>query len=157
MSIKPSLVTLQVGDLVADLLQDKGCVPVHRSVAESILLVCKNTILCHVQFPTDIDCEVFSEMNGGSKMQGPILWEIGYWQFSTEKWLREKKRSNDRRNEQFVLDENVRRVSKRLKLNFPSLSDDNIRSVARRYVMNKDERALEYFKVGKLATKIEEI
>lgn len=154
------LVTAHLSDIVNAILRDKDCVCIPERLAKLIFLVCKNETLCHVQFLTDKDLDVYRYL-GHHTPESPVLWSMTWWKKSSERWLREKMLSDERRKAKFVEDENIRRIVKRLRVTVGALDEEKcLKPLARQYLRESKEgntKALEYFKVGKLAEKVEDI
>jgi hypothetical protein len=153
---KNTLATLFIQDLITDLLKDRGTVEISERNAHIITSICNQQWLCYVQFLGDADIEMYLSL-GHTLPLSPVLWEIGYWRRSSERWVRGKIEAEERRRSKFIEDENIRRVSKRVRLTFPHVNEEQSRILARQYLNNKDENALKFFNVGKLVTKMEEI
>lgn len=151
-SLKATLITLPLTDLVHDLLGDRGNVVVGVTTANLIYQLTKNETLCHVMFPSDHNVNVY-----GVPINKPVLWELGYWRSSCERWLSAKLYHESERKKQYVMEENVRRVAKRVRLTFEHITDEQAKMLAYQYIRKGDDAALEFFKVGKLAERVEDI
>lgn len=96
-----------IADIVADLLHGYEEVPISNSTAEVLFLVCKNKVLCHVQYPGHGEVDIT-----GKLITQPHLWAIERWQDSSEKWLRARAWSEKQRDERLVFEANIRKVQR---------------------------------------------
>ncbi len=145
------LASFYLKTIVKDLLHGEHYTPISDETAEVILHHCKNRNLCHVQFPSDEDVDII-----GVPISTPVLWEIGAWCRSSEKWLKVRNRSQKDREERFVLDANINMVSRKI-LKFAYVNPDAARIIARQWINNKQRGKLKMVGVEKLYTTVEEL
>lgn len=145
------LATFFLRPLVRDLLRGEYYIPISEDTAEIILMHYKNQRVCHVQYPSDQDVDIL-----GKPIDTPILWEIGAWQTSSEKWLKGKIRSEKEREERFILDANINLVARCI-LKMAYINPDAARVIARKCILNKDFVRIKAFGCARLYKTIKEL
>lgn len=160
-TITPSLTTIMTNQellgtfsiipLVRDLLGDSYSRPISFETAEVLIYHCKNEHLCHIQMPQPGEVDIT-----GKPITHPILWEIGQWRISTEKWLRAANRSEQERQERAVYDQNIKIVAYALYKTL-GFSPDQSRILAHRLLREKDFNRIKALGVPKLYTNYNEI
>ena len=120
---------------------------IHLVEPIEILLKKADTQLFFIQHPSPHDLAIFY----------PVLWSYPKWKESCELWERQKAYSEEQRVLRYILDENVRRVSKALQeTEWILLDEEHATPCAYSLVKNKREKAIKLLGV-KLVTKKEEL
>lgn len=148
---KQLLVTFPLHNIIHDLLHGEHYVSISEEVADCITMVTSNKHTAHIQYPSDDDCDILGQL-----ITTPILWEIGAWQTSSEKWQRAKSLSQKRIDERNILEANIQRISKAI-LRTAYVGTDAARTLARIMLDRKDYSRIESLGVSKLITKTEEL
>lgn len=152
MSTQQLLGTFDLHSLVEkDLLKDAHSCPVSFETAEVLHYHCKNETLCHIQMPSAGEVDMF-----GNPIRQPILWNLGQWRVSTEKWMRAKHRSETERQERAVFDANVKIVAYALYKTL-GFSPDQSRILAYRLLNDKDFARIKALGVPKLYNNYNEL
>lgn len=143
--------TFDIPKLVEDLLHDSHSRSISFDTAEVLLFHCKNERICHIQLPGHGEVDTF-----GNPIKQPILWDIGQWRISTERWLRAKSRSEKEMQERAVFDANVKVVAYALYKTL-GFSPDQSRILAYRMLNEKDYGRIKALGVPKLYTNYNEL
>jgi len=144
------LVTFRLSSIVSDLLRGSDYVVVSKETAELVLIACKNQHTCHVQLPSDENLDIFNKPITESR-----LWSFACWQASTERWLRQKKRSDDERDARNIFDANVRLVARAI-LRISPINPDAATCLARMSLLSYPS-SIPAMGITKLITTVEEI
>jgi len=151
------LVTFPLASIVSDLLRkNEGQDPQHfvtvcEITAECLYTVCKNEHTCHVQMPSDDDVDIL-----GKPITSPVLWEIGAWLNSSERWQRQKLMSQKRIDIHNIYNANINRISRCI-LRMSPINPDAARMLAHRWMERGDMVRIQMVGVNKLFEKVEEI
>ena|SRR5689334_3685857 len=144
------LVTFRLSSIVTDLLRGHDYVNVSQETAELLLVACKNQHTCHIQLPFHENLDIFNQ-----PITEPRLWAFNAWQASTERWLRQKKISDNERDKRNIFDANVKIVTKAL-LRISPINPDAAMMLARHALQTYPE-SIKAMGVKKLIEKVEEI
>lgn len=144
------LVTFRLSTIVSDLLRGHDYVNVSQETAELLLLACKNQHTCHIQLPCHENLDIFNQ-----PITQPRLWAFNSWQSSTERWLRQKKRSDDERDARNIFDANVKLVTRAI-LRISPINQDAAMMLARHALLSHPD-SIPAMGVRKLITTVEEI
>lgn len=150
------LITLPLNELREHLLRDIYGHPsdncnISPLLAEIISLISQNKNDIHVQFPSDDDVDILDR-----PVTSPILWRYSRWSNSTEKWLKDKKRSEQERQARFIFQFNVERACKTV-MRFTELDHPNAMKVALNLVNKNHEHKVIAMGGKPFAKTIEEI
>jgi hypothetical protein len=142
--------------LVKSIIRDYGNVIIDKDIGELLKMHYQNKTICYVQFRSDE--YALSVYNKPINIQPDqcILWEWSYWRNSAEAYISRKARSDRERDEKNILDENVRRVTKKMLLKYPVKREAAL-ELAISLVLDKNLPALQAIGVNKLITTIKEI
>src|ERR1017187_7291950 len=99
---KSDIFSISLHDFISSHLRDDFSFPVSLKLAEVIDKLSRGKCICHVQF-TSFE---------GKKLNHPLLWKYKYWVESSEKYQKDKERSEHERQERYIFDYNVKIVSK---------------------------------------------
>ena len=149
-TIKDTLATFRLVSIVDDLLDGQHYRPISMSTAEVLLLHTRNSVLCHVQFPSDMDVDLY-----GRFIDKPVLWELNAWRTSSERVLKARLYSQKQRETRHILDANILLVARRI-CRMTSINFDPCKLIARRWILDNDPR-IGAVGVTKLYTTIDEL
>ena len=76
--------------------------PIDRDLATIIEHLPNSSSLCHIQWPDAIS----------PHLTEPLLWDISSWNSQCDRWIRENLAAEARRKERFILEANIKIVSK---------------------------------------------
>lgn len=116
--------------------------PINRDIASIILAKTDNKQYCYIQWPDEMSPD----------LQEPLLWDFVAWRDSEEKWLRQKRYSEQQRIEGEVERQNVYIVAKAYEECY-GVSSDSAIIQAYKWVRNKNIKALKLIGIDKLITK----
>ncbi len=116
-------------------------------MAEIIFHKTQNNHTCFIQWADKYNPE----------LKEPVLWEYNAWMGNTERWERQKRRSDMERIERNLLEANVKLVSRAWSEYSQVPLGANTEIVAYSMLKQKREKAIRVFYVGKLITKEEEL
>jgi hypothetical protein len=137
--------------IIKDLLRDEHCVPISPITAEVILMQTGNKHFCHIQFPSNDAVDIT-----GRFITKPHLWSINEWRSSSEKWMRDKIKSQQRRDAQFVYEGNVRLISRAI-LRFAYVHPDAAVVLARTWIDKSDFGRIKAVGVKQLYNHVKEL
>jgi len=143
--------TFLLEPLIKDLLRGDHYVAVSEDTAFVIQTVTDSKQFCHLQFPTDNDVDIL-----GRPIESPILWEIGAWSTSSEKWQRQKLLSQRRIDEYNIFNANVHRIARAI-LKIAYVNPDAARVLAHGMLMRHEEERIKSMGVNKLIETVEEL
>ena len=127
----PSFNILLTDFLDSHLREDFSLV-ISKKLGEVIEKISKEKLICHIQW-TGFD---------GKKLHNPIVWRYKYWVDSSEKWQKDKDRSDRERTERHIFNANVKRVSKRC-MEFMLMDEQHASSTAFCIVKHNKKNAME--------------
>lgn len=140
-------ITIPLESYLNSVLIDKHCSPISPLEAEVIKLKTANK---HTAFVQEIDYET------GKKLPQPLIWRHHVYLQTTDRWLENKRRSQQERDERFVMEENVNRLTKAV-MRETGLEGNVARVTAWSALKNKKFSLIKnYYKVT-LVTNIKEI
>lgn len=142
------LISLPLQTVIELVLRDSHHAPIDTDLAKLVYLLTKNEHTCYVQF---------EEIPNHPELSTPRLWILHEWRVSTERWLRDKQHSHERKIKEWIFEANVQKVSKALGKVAVGLQGDMGRAVAYQMVKRNDIEKMKSIGVSKLIEKEEEL
>lgn len=122
--------------------------PLPPDIGELLLLITNNN--------PEFGCFIQTSDEFNQPLSEPVLWKYSAWSDSHERYMRQKKRSEEDRVRRFIFEANVNTVAKRIAIVL-GISGDAGRMTAIQLVRTNKQGTLRFLGVNKLITKEEEL
>lgn len=122
--------------------------PLPPDVGEILLLITRNS--------PEFGCFIQTRDEFNQPLSEPVLWKYSAWSDSHERYVRQKKRSEEERVKRFIFEANVNTVAKRIAAVL-GVTGDAGRMTAIQLVRANKQGTLRFLGVNKLITKEEEL
>lgn len=110
-----------------------------------------NKHTCHIQMPSDSDVDIL-----GRFIDKPMLWDWAAWKSSSEKYLLEKIRSQQRRDIKFVYEGNVKLIARAI-LRMAYITPDAAIMLGHKFMKSQDWVRIKAVGVKRLYENVKEL
>lgn len=143
------IIQIHLSRLVKLILRDDSDLYIEEDIARAIHSICQNKMLCHIQFPGDVQSD-------GQKIKFSKIWDINWWRKSVDRERNIRIESEKDRVRRQIFDANMVIVARAIRV-FSGVEGDSARAIAHRCLLRNNKAQLAAIGVTKLIEREEEL